>query len=228
MTMTGHDEEGLKQAAILAREHSQDCRGYHVLALALSHEQRVDDAIEEIRRVMEMAPGYNPGWDTLAALLVAQGHSEATIDLNRQALGLAPFSADLHVALGSAMLFNGRESEASDQLEYAWRLNPDSADMLANVAWRLATRADAAQENGRVAVKLAEQACAWTQYQKPIQVGTLAAAYAQAGRYEEAVKTAERVRALAVATGQADLTAKAQELIDLFRSGRPYRETRGK
>ena len=68
---------------------------------------------------------------------------------------------------------------------------------LNNLAWLLATASDARLRNGAEAVELAERACAVTQYRRTVFVGTLAAAYAEAGRFEEAIATAERACKLA-------------------------------
>ena len=79
--------------------------------------------------------------------------------------------------------------------------------------------------DGAEAVRLAEQACRVTSYKEPMMIGTLAAAYAEAGRFEEAVTAATKARALALAGGQKDLAEKNQQLIELFSARQPYRET---
>ena len=65
---------------------------------------------------------------------------------------------------------------------------------LNNLAWALATHPDAKIRNGTRAVKLAEDACRQTQYQQTVMVGTLAAAYAEAGRFDDALATAQKAR----------------------------------
>jgi hypothetical protein len=55
-------------------------------------------------------------------------------------------------------------------------------------------------------------------------VGTLAAAYAEAGRFQDAVAAAEKARDLAAAAGTTNLVGKNQRLIEVFRSGRAYYE----
>ena len=57
----------------MVREHPDDCRGHHVLALASAYRQQPGRAIDEIRQVMALAPGYDPSWKSLASLLIAQG-----------------------------------------------------------------------------------------------------------------------------------------------------------
>ena len=72
---------------------------------------------------------------------------------------------------------------------------------------------------------LAERACKLTEYKQPIMVGTLAAAYAEAGRFAEAVTMAEKAKTLAEQANQMELAAKNRALLELYRSGQPARDT---
>jgi len=95
-----------------------------------------------------------------------------------------------------------------------------------NAAWALATNPDAAKRNGALAVKLAEEACKQTQYQQTIMVGTLAAAYAEAGRFDEAISTAIKACELAEKNGETNLLQSNQQLLKLYQNHQPYHETR--
>jgi hypothetical protein len=55
-------------------------------------------------------------------------------------------------------------------------------------------------------------------------VGTLAAAYAEAGRFPDAVATAQKAQALALAEGDQKLAARNAELLELYRAGQAYHE----
>ena len=74
------------------------------------------------------------------------------------------------------------------------------------------------------AVQLAERACELTHYDTTICVGTLAAAYAEAGRFDEALATAQKAVALAQQNGEKDLLQKNQELLAQYQKHQPYRE----
>ena len=74
------------------------------------------------------------------------------------------------------------------------------------------------------AVQLASRACALTDYQTPVLVGTLAAAYAEAGGFKEAIATAQRACNLARAAGQSEVAENNRQLLELYKSGRPYRQ----
>jgi hypothetical protein len=63
-----------------------------------------------------------------------------------------------------------------------------------------------------------------TDRQIPVLIGTLAAAYAEAGRFKEAIETAQQARALAQAAGQPDVVERNGQLLELYQSGQPYRQ----
>jgi Tfp pilus assembly protein PilF len=110
----------------------------------------------------------------------------------------------------------------------ALQIKPDSPDILNNLAWLLATCPDAHIRDGVQAVKYAGRACELTHYGMAPLVDTLAAAYAEAGRYDEAMAAAQKACALATAAGEPELLEKNQKLLALYRTHQPYHETAGK
>jgi Flp pilus assembly protein TadD len=223
-TITGRVDDGIREAKTLLQEHPEDCRGHHVLALAFAGRHQTGRAIEELRRMMEEAPGYDPSWDSFVPLLIAFGQPDEIAGFCRQALAMAPFSPDLRLAFGMALLLQGQETEAGTQLRYAYLLNPGSIDTLAARAWKLATDPDAAARNGTAAVTLAEHACALTGYGKTVYMDILATAYAETGRHADAIRIAERAEALALASGDLHGVAATRELLQRLRTGHPFRE----
>ncbi len=104
------------------------------------------------------------------------------------------------------------------------KLTPLSPESSNNLAWSLATNFDPKSRDGVRAVKLAEDACQRTSFEKTMLVGTLAAAYAEAGRFENAVATAQMACALAVTHGETNLLSRNQELLQLYQNRQPYHE----
>jgi spermidine synthase len=78
--------------------------------------------------------------------------------------------------------------------------------------------------NGAEAVKLALRACELTQRKDIACLDTLAAAYASAGRFGEAVATAQEAWQLARATGQNSTAEEIHMRLQLYRDQKPYRE----
>jgi hypothetical protein len=73
-------------------------------------------------------------------------------------------------------------------------------------------------------VQLAQRACQLTQYQRVIFIGTLAAAYAEAGDFDNAAQTAEQAVTLATAQKNQALMQKNRELLELYHQQKAYHE----
>jgi spermidine synthase len=96
---------------------------------------------------------------------------------------------------------------------------------LNNLAWVLATTQDTKLRNPADAVKYAERTIELVEpYQQPAFLETLAAAYAAAGDFSKAVKTAEEAIKLLEAAGKKDAAEKIRGRLELYKSGQPYRE----
>ena len=78
--------------------------------------------------------------------------------------------------------------------------------------------------DGAEAVRVAEQGCRLTDYKDAQMVGALGAAYAEAGRFTEAVAAAQKAIELARAGGDAQFAAVNEQLLRLYRTGRAYHE----
>ena len=74
------------------------------------------------------------------------------------------------------------------------------------------------------AIKFAKKACELTKYKQPEVLDTLAAAYASAGRFSEAVTTAEKALQLAQASQQDKLIVGIQKHLKLYKAEQPYIE----
>jgi len=117
-----------------------------------------------------------------------------------------------------------RVDEAMTQFSEAARLRPDWAEPLNIQAWTLATSSDSKVRNGTEAVKLAEKAADLTSHQQPAILNTLAAAYAEAGRFDEALTTANQALDLVKRANQNNLTVKIERAIALYQSHTPLHE----
>ena len=114
--------------------------------------------------------------------------------------------------------------EAAHHFREALRLKPDWADAMNTLARLLATKSDETLRNGAEAVRWAERACQLSKRQRPAMLDTLAAAYAEAGRFDEAVSTTDGTRALALSTHDAAAAETAAQRLELYKARRPYRD----
>jgi hypothetical protein len=110
-------------------------------------------------------------------------------------------------------------------MQTSLQLNPKNVEAASALAWMLATCPDASARDGRRAIQVAENACEQTHYQTTRLVGTLAAAYAEAGRFDDAIATAQKAIGLAQRYGQTDLAERNEELLQIYQSHQAYRET---
>jgi len=160
------------------------------------------------------------GW---GVVLGEQGRFGEALDRLVQAAGLDAEDEQLRFLEGEMLVALGRLPEAVEAYRRALGLRGDYVQAANNLAWILATHPDAEVRNGAEAVRLAEMACQATGQEDPGFLDSLAAAYAEAGRFEEAVATARRARALAAAAGDQRLAQGIQTRLGLFEMGKPYR-----
>jgi hypothetical protein len=103
--------------------------------------------------------------------------------------------------------------------------NPDLVPALNNLAWLLATAADSRLRDGKRAVQLSEHACRLSEWHSAFLMGTLAAAYAEAGQFPQAVTIAERARDRARADKLEEVARKNEELLRLYLANKAYHES---
>jgi tetratricopeptide (TPR) repeat protein len=157
-----------------------------------------------------------------AATLMAQ--SEIALTNYLEVLKTNP-TAEIHAAVSAILILQGNPQGAVEHYQAGLRLQPDSPEILNNLAWLLSTCADARIRNGAQAVNYAKRACELTHDRQVTAIGTLAAAYAEAGQFDEAVATAQKACALAEQNGQPQLLQKNQELLELYQAHQAYHET---
>jgi hypothetical protein len=129
--------------------------------------------------------------------------------------------ADTALKLGINAQLEHRDAEAEAQYARAIEMDTNSIFALNNLATLLATDSDAQLRDGNRAVILATHACELTQYHEPALIYTLAAAYAEAGHFTEAIATADQARGLALERGEPGLVTQNEPLVNLYKSGHP-------
>jgi len=206
------------------RRNPRNARAHRNLGNVLFKEGDIPEAVFHYSLSRELQPDDVATPEALATVLAQQPESQAALPYLRAALDLLP-TAELRTQVASAWAGQRRFRSAVEGYSAAVDLTPESPELLNNLAWLRATCPEADVRDGAEAVRLAERACELTRFQRTVMVGTLAAAYAEAGRFAEAVATGQKACALAAEAGDPALAGKNQELLQLYRAGRPYRET---
>jgi tetratricopeptide (TPR) repeat protein len=165
---------------------------------------------------------YNLG----LALAAMERYPEA-IERFRRALAWKPDCADFHYNLSVALMRTGAIREAIGQAREAVRLQPDQAGHHRFLAWLIATHEESEGGRPKEAVEHAERACLLIGGRDIVYLDTLAAAYASAGRFDEAVSRAKEAWQMAEAAGQDALAEEIHIQLQLYRDRKPYREPVG-
>lgn len=150
-------------------------------------------------------------------------YAEARAELTR-ALAHGQDLAEIHAGLGFAAAALGDAEEGIRHNREALRLDPSQLFAANSLAWTLATHPSAALRNPQEAVRVAETALTHSGVESPDLLDTLAAAYASAGRFEEAVRTETDALRIANARGEALKAADYQTRLALYRAERPFVE----
>jgi Flp pilus assembly protein TadD len=195
-----------------------------LLGSALIEQGKVEEAGQHFAEALRISPASFPALCDLALALDAQGRLEEAVATCRTVLKLQPREPKIHYILANTLSQQGNVAEAIAEYQTTLQIDPDHRLALNDLAWLLATAPDARFRNGAEAVRRAEQACRLTDYKLPLFVGTLAAAYAEAGRFDDAVKAAEQAIALATAEKKEALANKNRELLKLYQAKQAYHQ----
>jgi tetratricopeptide (TPR) repeat protein len=199
---------------------------HYNLGNALLQTGLVDEAIVHLQEALEIDPTYVPAQSNLGSALLQKGRVEESFDHLQRALEIDPDYIAAHFNLANTLLQMGRVDEAISHLQKVLTTDPNDPEAQKNMAWVLATWPEARIRDGTKAVELAERANQLTESRNPIIGATLAAAYAETGRFPDAIRTAEAALQLAADSGNVALTELIRAQIELYRSGLPYRDIR--
>jgi tetratricopeptide (TPR) repeat protein len=195
---------------------------HNSLGIALLQQGKVADAIAQFQKELEIAPDEAPGHYSLALALMQTHRVDEAITEYQKGLATDPNFAPACISLGMALELRGRVEEAITQYQRALQLTPADLSARNNLAWLLATAAEASLRNGGKAVELAWQANQETGGKNPVILHTLAAAYAETGKFPEAVETTQYALRLAGAQSNTVLTGALQSELRLYQAGSPF------
>jgi Flp pilus assembly protein TadD len=207
-----------QQALQIQPDYADACNN---LGNILLQKGRVDEAILLFQKALEIKPDYAEACNNLGSSLARKGRVDEAIGQYQKALQLSPDYAAAHINLAIALQQNGRVDEAIPQYQQALQLKPADPATENYLAWVLATAPEASLRNGAKALELARQANSLTGGENPVVLHTLAAACAEAGRFSEAVETAQHALRLAQAQTNTALAGALQEELKLYQAGSP-------
>jgi len=194
------------------------------LGIALLNLGKRAEAIRYFSEAVRLQPASSDFRFNLGLALLDEKQAAQAADQFAECVRLNPDETKSHYRLAVALAQLHRTKDAIFHYREALRLTPEFPDALNELAHLLSCAQEADVRDGAEAVKLAEKACAMTNNQEASMLTTLAAAYAEVGRFQDASVTAQKARDLASIHGQNALAEKAAEWVALYQSGRPLRE----
>jgi Flp pilus assembly protein TadD len=193
------------------------------LAHALALQGKFEEAQSHLLAALKINPDDPELHKEFARILEAQGENQEALQQLQTALVFSP-EIETREELASLLYRTGDSRESATQFRQVLLLKPDQLDALNNLAWLLATCPDGAVRNGVEAVQHAEHACHLTSFKQARATGILAAAYAETGRFQEAIAMGELSVRLSSAAGDSQYAAANRQLLMFYRAGKPWHE----
>jgi tetratricopeptide (TPR) repeat protein len=160
----------------------------------------------------------------LALALARAGRVEEAIPHFQAATNLEPQNAQVCFNLGLAYSAINDVDDALKTFAQVIKLRPNDAQARARMALILASTTIPGIRNGPQALRLAEEANELTGDSQPDILEALDSAYAEVGRFDDAIKTAQKAQELAAAHNQKTVADQAAQRIALYRAGKPIRQ----
>jgi len=181
---------------------------HYNLGIAYSAMGDRDHSRVEFAEAVRLDPGYAQAHNNLGAVLYLAGDVDGARSEYERAVVLRPDNVEARTNLAALLSAHGYLREALDQYEAALNLRSDSVAALSGIAWIRATAWDAALLDGDKAMTFALRADALAHHRDLAVLDALAAAYAQASRFDDAVSVAESASSLAISAGLAEAAAR--------------------
>jgi len=194
------------------------------LAVALARSGDTKEALAHLEKAAAITPGDATIQGNLGTALMQQGRLADALPHLEKAVSIDPASAEAHYKLGALYYLGHKVPEALAEWRRAVALDPKHVLALNRAALVLAASPDSSLRNGSEAVALAERAVQLSAGRDPAFLDTLAAAYAEAGRFPEATQTARRALDLASQQRDSQLARALTTRIALYEAKTPFRE----
>ena len=183
---------------------------------------KFDAAVASFKHALRLEPELGEARSNLKVAEEKKKELERVISTCMESLKQNPNQPDMHSTLGLIFHQKGDIEKTVYHWSMALQLRPDWAEVLNNLAWAKAAYKNASFYNPNEAIQLAQRASKLTDYEEPGILDTLSVAYAAAGRFPEAVETAEKALSLAKSSNQQQLAEEIEGHLELYKRGQSY------
>jgi tetratricopeptide (TPR) repeat protein len=216
----GRAREAVTHLEASVRLKPDSAAAHFNVGTALTVAGRLDEAIDHYREALRINPDYALAHNNLGNVLLSRGNSGDALQHFLEALRRDTSNAEAHYNAGSVLRARGDLAAALVRFRQALQLKPDWLPAIASLAWLLATAPDAALRDADQAIQFAERAADLTGRHDASALDVLAAAYAEAGKFDRAIATCQM--ALTMKPDSA-LAAAIRRRLALYRRHQAYR-----
>lgn len=181
-------------------------------------------AVKHYQEAIRIKPDYPEAYNNIGVILACQKKDKEAIFYFYKALQIDSGYSGAYYNLAKIFTNQAKIEDAILNYRKTLHFNPDNTQALYNLAWILATHKNKEFRNGEDAVRLAERLCNITQYNDPLALDVLSAAYAETGKFGKAVLTAKNAQKIASDQGMKQLSLRLKNRLRLYQAGRPYRQ----
>lgn len=203
-------------------QNPKDSWAYDFRATVYHERGNLDKALEDHTKAIELSPDDAQYYNNRGLVLFEKDQPKAALTDYDQAIKLDPKCALAYCNRGALQIGSGDLNKALSDYQSAQEVDPECAEAYNGLAWIYATSANKNFRDGRKAVDYAVKAAKLTSYSDLAILDTLAAAYAEASEWEDAIK--QQKRAIELAKDNSAYILDAKERLKLYEAKKPYRE----
>jgi tetratricopeptide (TPR) repeat protein len=225
LARTSQLDEAISQLQSAIQLNPKLPRAHFNLGNIFLQQGHLEQAIANYESEVELYPNFSQGHNNLGNALLRAGKTDQALAHLRLALELNPNYPEAHNNLAIALSQTEGVQQAINEWEKTLRIDSKNLEAECNLAWVLSTFSDPSVRNGPKAVELAERAIDLSGGKNARIWRLAAAAYAEAGRFPEAIKAAQSGLALAKSQGNLALVETLESNIRLFEQDSPLRDS---
>ena len=219
----GNKPAAVKDLRQALQSNPESSQTHYLLATVLEKEKRVEEAITHYQAALGLDPSLALAHARIGSAFQRQGQLVPAEKHWRSLVQLRPKSAAAHLRLGENLYRQEMIETSLQAFRVALELDPENPIAQNYAAWILCTFPEERLRDGDQALRWAQSSARATDHQNGGVLDTLAAAYAEVGRFEDAVTTAQKAIELALASHLKKQAKQTQGRLELYKKGRPCR-----
>lgn len=214
----GELDNAVKDHTEAIRLNPKIASSYTFRGNAWSDKGDLDNAIKDYTQAIRIDPNNADAYYNRGANWIDKGKPDYAIEDFTQVIRIDPKNAYAYYNRANNWIAKGEPEKAIKDYSLAIRIDPNNAHAANNLAWILATSPNDKNRDGKRAVELATQACQLLDWKVAESLGTLAAAHAETGNFQEAVNWQNK----AIQMDQEN--ESRAKILEFFQQKKPYRD----